>query len=778
MADVGEQALLRLRLSRSQSTLLVVLLALLCLIATLVVTSGRAIGEQTETLNYQLQHVSSDRHTLERQVGAFALYTERLADGQADDERFDVSVGLVERHILVSRDEAEVDARVGLLLDDIESAVVEVQEIRARGELGNEQTAVALDRMTDASKRLVDLTERQNVAELHALERAVSIARLREWVVAGMFLLLVALLVVSLQRMARRNYRAAAKLLLEQDALNEKARAAEARAQQLSTTQTNILEKIATGTDLSVVLRSIESLIGSQLSSGELRFRVASDPRDPAAAVTVDLPATTAGDDTSPGALDWIPTGGTAPDDLHDVLTLAARLGSMAIDRQIAADAMAHQATHDALTGLPNRKVLVNHLADALEKARRTDSDLTVMFLDLDRFKAINDSLGHGAGDALLVEVARRLEATARRLDLVARFGGDEFVLVMENLGQEGAEAVAARILEALEPPTVFEGNVLHISASIGVVTSDGDHEIDQILRDADVAMYQAKRSGARRYSVFDSDMRAWADRRQATEADLQSALANDEIVPWFQPVFDLQSGALGGFEALARWNRPGSGLVEPGAFIAVAEQIGLIPEVDRRIRDLALGHLREWRRHTPGLTMSVNVSVHGLTQADFVDSVAELLEATGVDPAALILEMTETVLLEDAQPVRQRLEELRNLGLRLAIDDFGTGYSSLQDLRDMKVDILKIDRAFVNGGKGATEGVSDPPIVASVTDLAQSLGLQVVAEGIETEEQQRALRQLGIEYGQGFLFGRPMAPADVPGFLAPLASAAVRDPD
>jgi diguanylate cyclase (GGDEF)-like protein len=459
------------------------------------------------------------------------------------------------------------------------------------------------------------------------------------------------------------------------------------------------------------------------------------------------------------GALEWTsPSNRDDNEALDGVLLLAGQLGALAIDRQLAADRMIHQATHDSLTGLPNRTLLADRTGLAINRAARNGTGLAMLFLDVDRFKVVNDSLGHEAGDDLLGELASRITSVVRDADTVARLGGDEFVVLLEGISTEAqAGEMADRILAAVAKPVDMGVYSSNVTISIGIVMGDGDSVVAELMKHADVAMYRAKQSGRATYAVFDEAMERWAAHRHEAELALQGALGRGEMEVWYQPLVHLSSGRLKGYEALVRWRRPDVGIVPPGEFIDLVEELGLINQVGAWVLETAVHQLAEWQLLAPDLVLSVNVSGRELGRSDYVDDVAAMIERSGVAAESLVLEITESVLLEDTRTVRHCLEGLKDLGLRLAIDDFGTGYSSLQYLRQLSVDILKIDRAFVSS---TDPGLHDSTIVESITELGHAFGLEVVAEGIETEEQRLALVALGIDTGQGYHFGRPAPPA------------------
>ena len=421
--------------------------------------------------------------------------------------------------------------------------------------------------------------------------------------------------------------------------------------------------------------------------------------------------------------------------------------------------ALAHQATHDPLTGLPNRSLLLERLDASLARARRHRSRVAVLFLDLDHFKVVNDSLGHELGDELLKTIARRLHLALRPADVVARFGGDEFVVLCEDLvGADDAVAIARRITDSLGEPFVVGESEVFVGVSIGIAfPDDNEVEASTLIRDADAAMYRAKAKGRARWEVFDNAMRASAIDRLDIENALRRAVERRELRVHYQPLVSLDTGAVRGVEALLRWEHPERGMLAPGDFITVAEETGLIVPIGVWVLRAACQQLQRWTADGvghPRFSLSVNLSGRQLSSPSLVDDVAAVLDETGIDPSRIELEITESVLMDDVDASQETLTALRRLGVRLGIDDFGTGYSSMSYLRRFPVDVLKVDRSFVDG-LGADP--SDSAIVAAIVTLAHTLGLRAVAEGVETGDHLAELRRLGCDYAQGFLFARPM---------------------
>ena len=434
-------------------------------------------------------------------------------------------------------------------------------------------------------------------------------------------------------------------------------------------------------------------------------------------------------------------------------------------DRKVLEEQLKHQAFHDPLTGLANRALFVDRVEHALARGERDGMRVAVLFVDLDDFKTINDSLGHNGGDEVLVAVAGRLRECFRPGDTFARFGGDEFAILVEDTSLSNATSVAYRIVDALGEPFSIGGREVMIHASVGIEFAEAQGtRTDELLRNADVAMYVAKGKGKARYQLFEPSMHTAALRRLEIKADLRRAVEKDEFVLHYQPIVSLNGGALLGMEALVRWNHPERGLLPPLDFISVAEQSGLITPLGRWVLREACRQATKWPLSNPSISLSVNVSTTQFQQPGLVEDVANALWDSGLDPSILTLEITESVLVHDTDAVIEKLHRLKDFGVKVAIDDFGTGYSSLGYLKRFPIDILKIDKSFIDGvGNGAEEAA----IAQAIIKLGESLGLEVVAEGIELPEQIDALQLLRCERGQGFFFSAPVDAETMGGLLA-----------
>ncbi|MDQ1534063.1 MAG: hypothetical protein QOF28_1824, partial [Actinomycetota bacterium] len=465
------------------------------------------------------------------------------------------------------------------------------------------------------------------------------------------------------------------------------------------------------------------------------------------------------------------------PERLTESIDLEARLRGLAgqactaLNNATLLDQVRRQAVHDELTGLPNRTLILDRAEQMLARAHRDERDIAAFFIDLDNFKTVNDTLGHGAGDQLLKAVARRLSTATRANDTVGRLGGDEFVVLAEGTSLDGGpEVVAARLLDVLSEPfelTGFEGIPLTTGASVGIATGQRN-SADDLLRDADIALYRAKAAGKACAVVFESYMQSEVLERLELELDLRAALGGQFVV-MYQPIFDLATLAMTGVEALLRWDHPRRGVVLPTTFVPILEDTGMIFETGRWVLREACIQAAAWQRIGRPLVVSVNVSMRQLESDALVDDVRDALATSGLDPSALVLEVTETALMRDVDATVARLDRLKHLGVRLAIDDFGTGYSSLAYLKRFPVDILKIDQSFIAGIGESSDALA---MVHALVQLGRALGLKTLAEGIEDVRQLERLRAEGCETGQGYFFAKPMGATAVGALIADLDEA------
>ena len=473
------------------------------------------------------------------------------------------------------------------------------------------------------------------------------------------------------------------------------------------------------------------------------------------------------------GQIIWVSIGvGAVQGDAGEVRHLIIQAHDISARRRVEEE-LAHQALHDPLTGLPNRVLFADRLQHALVRQMRHTEQVAILFIDLDRFKLINDGLGHAAGDVVLQEAARRLDAAARAEDTVARFGGDEFTVLCEGVEVETATEIAQRLIVELTQPFVCDGQELHLSASIGVRVSDGGgSDPDALLRDADLALYVAKQHGRGRVEPYDPSARPGEFNPLALEQALRVALRRDQLRLHYQPLVDLSSERVIGLEALLRWEHPAFGTVTPGEFIPIAEESGLIVPIGEWVLHEACAQLARWRADRmvdSSVQMAVNVSARQLSQPELVKTVDAALAAAGLEPQALCIEITESAIISDPALALATLGTLKQRGVSLALDDFGVGFSSLSQIRELPpVDAIKVDRSFT-AGLGQNE--SDGAVVRAVLSLAGGLGLIAVAEGVETEDQLERLRQMGCDVAQGFLVSRPRPPAELEPFLRKMNS-------
>jgi diguanylate cyclase (GGDEF)-like protein/PAS domain S-box-containing protein len=542
------------------------------------------------------------------------------------------------------------------------------------------------------------------------------------------------------------------------------------RVERLEDNRREVLEMVAQNQPLDAVLGRVEQMIEHYFPGTVARIRLTDGSAAPECALGRNDPASAnyqghmdvpirAGDGRVLGNLRISrPEPWQATESEQILMDSKAKLASIALEHRQLTNRLAHQAQHDALTGLPNRTLLDDRLRQALTLARRLSKMVAVLYVDLDRFKFINDTLGHHVGDLLLQQAAKRLESAVRESDTLARSGGDEFVAVLfgvETLAD--AEVVGERIIETMRDPFLLEGHELFVSASVGLSVFPADGEDAATLqKHADVAMYEAKNLGRNRFQRFARELNSASSERLEIESQLHRALDRGELQLYYQPQFQLPSRRLGGMEALLRWNHPKRGLLLPGRFVPVAEESGLIIPISLWILEEACRQHQSWRRAGyPPVKIAVNISATQFMRSNLAEKVAEVLEAHEMEPCYLEVELTEGVLMRDAEDSARQIAELRDLGVRISIDDFGTGYSSLSYLQRLPLDDLKIDRCFVSGIDRAT---STQPLVQAIVGLAHGLNLTATAEGVETENELAVLEALGCDQIQGFLLGRPVA--------------------
>ena len=451
-----------------------------------------------------------------------------------------------------------------------------------------------------------------------------------------------------------------------------------------------------------------------------------------------------------------------------------ARVGSafnvMADKLQVGREELQHLALHEPLTGLPNRALFIEQLEHAIARARRNGTPVSVLYLDLDGLKAVNDTLGHEAGDEVLVGAASRLRRSLREVDTVARLGGDEFGIVLEA-GLQNATLTAQRLIRQFEKPWSLTSGYVSVGVSIGVAARVAEEELDELLRHADAAMYAAKASGKGRWRVFSPDLATAVLASRSFRAELQQAVEAEEFVVHYQPVMNIGDGSMSGVEALVRWNHPERGLLLPSEFLGEAEKSGHVVHIDRWVLREACRQVRAWQRSLPGaehLSAHVNLSAQGLQTDGLAGNVGEALRVSGLAPSDLILEITETSLVHDAGEAASELNTLKDLQVELALDDFGTGFSSLSHLYEFPIDIIKIDRSFV-----AAVGTNErrPELVKAIVELGRTLGLMVVAEGVETLTQLEYLRSIGCQRAQGYYFAKPLDAEHLEAFVRALPS-------
>ena len=458
-----------------------------------------------------------------------------------------------------------------------------------------------------------------------------------------------------------------------------------------------------------------------------------------------------------------------------ELAKVGSAFNAMADKLQAGREELQHLALHDPLTGMPNRALFLEQLQHAIARARRKGTPISVLYLDLDGFKSVNDELGHAAGDELLVGVGERLRRSLREVDTVARLGGDEFGILLEEELQ-GATLTAQRLVKQFERPWSLSAGHASVGVSIGITARDGEQELDELLRQADTAMYAAKAGGKGRWRVFSPDLGTTVLSSKSFRAELQHAVEEEEFVVHYQPVMNIDDGSISGVEALVRWDHPLRGFLPPSEFLGEAEESGHVVHIDRWVLREACRQVRAWQTSIPGaehLSVHVNLSARDLQHEGLADEIGETVRASGLAPADVILEITETTLVQDAAAVATELGKLKELQVELALDDFGTGFSSLSHLYEFPIDIIKIDRSFV-GALGID--TRSPDLVKALVELGHTLGLAVVAEGVEELAQLKYLRSIGCERAQGYYFAKPLPADQLETFLPTVLSRVVID--
>ncbi|MET0478868.1 MAG: EAL domain-containing protein, partial [Actinomycetota bacterium] len=667
-----------------------------------------------------------------------------------------------------------------LALIDRQLARLKVNPSRANVRAGVSAMYPAAHRLAVSIKQLFDAKEQ---GLFGAVSGALDARRSSERLLIGLsgLVLIVGLaLALSLRQRVRKDFARAYQTLNaeveERKAAERAVRASEERFRSLVQNSSDVISIVDADGGVRYHSESVRRVLGydpAELVDGDPLSLVHPDDRERVGRFVAEAalrPGVTAAETWRVRHRDgtWLHSETVAANLLEDPNVRGLVLNTRDVsDRKELEAQLVHQAFHDGLTGLANRTLFTERVEHAL--ARAAPGDLAVLFIDLDDFKHVNDSLGHAAGDQLLVAAARRLQGCLRPTDVAARLGGDEFAVLLERVTDaDGAATVAGRVLDTLHQPFGLNGRTIPIKASLGVATGrPGADEADELLRNADVAMYAAKAGGKDRYELFRPDMHEDMLQRLELEAELRHVADRDQLVLHYQPIIELVSGRITRVEALVRWDHPVKGLLPPPAFIPLAEEQGLIGPIGNWVLLQACLQARRWQDQfpdAPPLSVHVNLSGRQLEEQRLVGEVAQALETSRLSPRQLTLEITESVLVSDVEAMSTRLRELKGLGVLLAIDDFGTGYSSLSYLRRFPIDMLKIDKAFVDGiGKGR----EDTALAHAIVKLSHTLQLHTVAEGIEQAEQAAHLASLGCQDGQGFLFARPLNPEAMTELLA-----------
>lgn len=761
---------LRLRLNRGQWALAAVLLLLIiALVANnyAVTAAQRRYSEsfaRTETAGNNMFYTLGETLTYVNEAERYLLGMASRRDVQLKRALLAQRLAVVGENGVTAGDSTSPEYRASLsALDD---AIRQVPPAVLPADQRDRWAGLVLPRaqtLWESSRRLTDST----TARLHTDARASAEALLRGRLIQ--LTLLITTLVVGASLLGwvavnvARQYRGArAALDDERDTLRHTQKQL-ARVSALERGQARVLERIATGDALPTVLQQIVELAVEV--AGERPSRITTGAQSVTYPPGADLQEQRAWSGTfrtnaadAAGTLEVFGDPEALDDMARTALLRCRDLVSLALEREASAVKLSRQASRDALTGLANRSLLLARLSGSLDSARRDNTHLALLFCDLDRFKMVNDSIGHAGGDQLLIEAARRLSATVRETDTVARLGGDEFVILCPDLlDREQAIALAERVSTVLSAPYAIEGKEAFVGASIGITFAD-DSTVSgaELMREADVAMYRAKLTEGSHINMFDAHLEAEVAERLDLDTALRRALERDQLRVAAQPIVMLDTGLVKGFELLLQWRRPGLPHLSPDVFIPLAEDNGMIVEIGRWVLQEGIAEFARWRASglARALTISVNVSARQVREVGFADEVLALLHSEGVPPDALIVELTEHALV-DLRVSHGALTQLRDAGVRVSLDDFGTGYSSLTQLRTLPVDQIKLDRSFV---AALDEGSNKQrAVVQSVVALARALALDLIVEGVETVAERDALIDMGARYGQGFLYDRAM---------------------
>jgi diguanylate cyclase (GGDEF)-like protein len=754
------------------------LVGLVSVLVVLAMVAAAVISRQSSDLNRRAEVVAEQIRASSQEMSAFKWRTNtRVLMGTAD---LSSSGGIVSdgTRILTQLNgeagqlrklEPGPDAR-RLLRDAQELFVASLQAAGASRGLGS-TSARSSARIQDQFQPILDRMDRD--AELAARHQRIVAAQALDrslWLSIGSMLLGVGMLGLLGWRLASVNRRGA---------LADKERAMERRSEHRVRALVDDASEVVTvlGRDLRVRWQaaSVRGLLG--VEPGSLLHTAVTSLAHPDDQPLLDTFLRAVATDSGGGTLlvrlrhvdgRWLSVEIVAKDRFSDPAVGGLVLNMRDVSERVAMEnELRHQAFHDALTGLANRALFEDRLRHALAAGLRSQRPLAVLFIDLDDFKTINDSLGHGAGDALLQSVAARIDPLVRPTDTAARLGGDEFAVLLDGVANAyEAQGIAERMLDALGERFILEDRELQLTASIGVALSDDSMRADELLRNADTAMYAAKASGKNTVQAFQPTMHRSAVERFELRTDLPAALARQEFYLDYQPIVSLDTKRVVAVEALVRWQHPIRGRLAPDRFIALAEETGLIVELGHWVLDRACQQACEWQLAAPQaapISVSVNVSIRQLRGDDFPDRVARILQRTGLAPDLLVLELTEGLLADDPEALVGRLQTLKQLGVRVAIDDFGTGYSALSHLRQFPVDVLKIDKSFIDQLNGDTQAAN---LVEGIISLGETLHVDVIAEGIEELQQADELRAIRATLGQGFLFSKPTTPAQIAALL------------